>query len=289
MDETLTTIAQDFNSVQSVLSQYVVTPLNAFGIGGFVFDVDGASIANLNAEVTDHYAEDNSFFQDNIATRPGQYILRGYVGELVDIEDQSNSGPLQTLTQKLTTLTSLLPALSAGATEAQGYLGGDFNLQTITSPQFLSQASSLYSAVQSLLPTTKQQAAFQYFKALWNAKILVSLQTPFEFINNMAILNVAAIQQEDTKYKMDFAVTLKQIRYASTNTALFDPNNILGSLGGGTPASNPEILPPPVASLPQNGSAIGNQTPIVNGSVNGNAISGFPNMSFAPWANQGGF
>jgi len=296
-DSFLQTLSSDFNSMQSVLSNYIVTPLNSFGIGGFVFDVEGASIGTLSAEVTDHYAEDNSFFQDNIAIRPKQFILRGFIGELTHSVDVQDLSLLQTLTQKLTTLNAVLPALSSGVQQAQSFFdGGDFSLQKITSPQFLSQANSLYAAVQNMLPQNKQQAAFQYFKALWQSKILVSLQTPFEFVSNMAITNVTAIQHEETKYRTDFSITLKEIRYASTKTTLFDVNSLISPLSsaGGVPVSNPEVpssLPSNISALPPNGNALASQSTILNGSVQGISTPAFGfslsggAKAFAPWVN----
>ena len=52
------------------LKQYVVTPLNAFGVGGFVFDSEGDTTVNLSADITDHYLEDNTSVQDHIAIKP---------------------------------------------------------------------------------------------------------------------------------------------------------------------------------------------------------------------------
>jgi hypothetical protein len=281
----LSTLGSAFTSMQGALSQYIVTPLSAFGIGGFVFDVDGAQTANLDADITDHYAEDNSFFQDNIAIHPRKYILRGYVGEVVDIEGKSNNGVLQTVVQKLTQVTALLPTLAAGCAQAQNLISstdfGSFGsvANTLTSNSFLSSASSLYAGIKNLLPKTKQAAAYAYFKAAWQSKILVSMQTPFEFINNMAIQNVVAIQQEGNKYQMDFAVTLKEIRFAATTTTTFNPNSPGGPLtnaNGGTAASNPEIpganaqpLPSPIAQQDPNANNISSQPAVNNGSVQG--------------------
>lgn len=222
----LSSVSGGIDSLQSALTQYVVSPLNAFGIGGFVFDVEGQSTANLTAEVTDHYAENNSFLQDNIAVRPKQYILRGYVGELVDRVNTDGTSTIATLTQKLTEVNAMLPQLSAGVQQAQGlFAGGGFSsfgsaIDTLTAADSLGGISSLYGAVKNLLPATKQQAAFQFFKSLWMSKILVSLQTPFEFISSMAVINVIAIQQEPSNSIMDFAITLKEIRYAQTKTVI---------------------------------------------------------------------
>jgi len=73
---------------------------------------------------------------------------------------------------------------------------------------------------------TKQQQAYMYFKALMEQKIIVSVQTPFEFMNKMAIESVTAIQSEGQRYMSDFSITLKEIR----TVALVSP--LQGTYGG---------------------------------------------------------
>jgi len=52
MSNTLDVITAD-------LQNYIVAPMNAFGVGGFVFDIMGEQISQLQADITDHYTEDN--------------------------------------------------------------------------------------------------------------------------------------------------------------------------------------------------------------------------------------
>ena len=58
-----------------------------------------------------------------------------------------------------------------------------------------------------------------YFKVFWEKKILFSVQTPFEFLQNMAIESIIARQDETTRYISDFTITLKQMRFATLGTA----------------------------------------------------------------------
>lgn len=69
---------------------------------------------------------------------------------------------------------------------------------------------------------TKQEQAFQYFSKLWESKVLVSVQTPFEFFNNMAIESVVAIQREDSQHISDFSITLKQIKKAKVKIVAYN-------------------------------------------------------------------
>lgn len=205
---------------QSSLSQYVVTPMNAFGLGGFVFDIEGEARVELTNEITDHYVEDNGAIQDHIAVKPKKLTLRNYIGELVFRQDKTTDTPLQKAVQKLTVLDATLPTLAIGAQQAYNAIerqaAGTFSAgQAFTAAT--NTASNLYALVKNLVSSTnRQQAASQYFKALRDQKMLFSVQTPFEFMTNMAIETIIAIQPEDSIYISNFSITLKEIRTAST-------------------------------------------------------------------------
>lgn len=228
----------NFASISNAFSTYVVSPLNAFGLGGFIFDVEGDAVTNLEAEITDHYTEDNTTIQDNIAIRPVKVVLTNYVGELVFRQDNTTNTPVEQLTQKLTVLGSYLPALTPGAQQAYDILSGNASLpspdvlSSLSAPNIadtVNNAANIFGMVQNLLPpTTKQQQAYQYFKALWQQKILFAIQTPHEFLTNMAIESVRAHQPEETRDMSDFTLTLKQMRFASAQFVPYPPTQQAG-------------------------------------------------------------
>jgi hypothetical protein len=208
-------------------------------LGGFVFDVAGESTANLSADITDHYTEDNEALQDHIAIRPKKITLKGYVGEVVYNGGGSSNTALQQAVQKLTELSSFLPTLSAAASQIQ---------QSASTPTdsniALSDAANIYGLVQNLLGATgnqaRQQNAYTYFKALMNQKVLMGVQTPWEFMTNMAIETITAIQPEGSIYITDFAVTLKEIRIAQVASTAYTANP---SGGLGSSSTNPAGTP----------------------------------------------
>ena len=213
-------MASELDALTGEFQNYIVSPLNAFGLGGFVFDVEGESTTKLEAEITDHYTEDNKAVQDHIARKPKLITLRGYVGELVYKPDgETASSILQTVTQKLTTLSAFLPTVSTATAQLQAVATNG----TIGFNEGLSDAADIYGLVQNLIGSTgdmaQQQAAYLYFKACWEQGILMGIQTPWEFLTNMAIQNVVAIQAEGSKYITDFSVTYKQMRFAKTVSA----------------------------------------------------------------------
>jgi len=81
--------------------------------------------------------------------------------------------------------------------------------------------------------TAKQQNAYSYFSACQSAGILMGIQTPWEFLTNMAIETIVAIQPEDSIFMTDFSITFKQIRIAATQTA----STALSGTGGITSPS----------------------------------------------------
>lgn len=263
------------------LKQYVVAPVNAFGLGGFVFDVEGDSTLNLSTEITDHYLEDNSSVQDHISIRPKRVILRRYVGELVYEPEQGLASTVQSMVQKLTALSSFLPTLSKGAEQIFSLKSQDitFNkLRDSVSSLTVNQLTDYWAFGKNLLggQSSRQQQAYMYLKSLMEQRILVSLQTPFEFVNNMAIESITAVQPEGSKYISDFTIVLKQIRFAQLITA---PSGSVGTVVSGN-IGNPETtLNPPADQFNppvQQGKAAVQYEPIQNNGVVNGTDKSFP-------------
>lgn len=241
-------IGSSLTNITNVINQYVVAPIAAFGIAGYVFNALGESTTRLDNEISDHYAEDNTAIQDQVANRPLRVTLKGYVGELVFNLAGSSPSTLNTLAEKLTGLSSFLPQLSSAATQAQQAL----STTSLTSAfnTGLSAASNIYGLVQNVLGAfgqfQNQQNAYTYFKALWQSKTLMGIQTPYEFLSDMMIENVTPVQPENTQWMSEFAVTFKQMRFASTSSTAFTAGtNASATPSGGT--TQPATLSGPAA------------------------------------------
>lgn len=205
-------------NVTNIVQQYVVAPLAAFGLGGFVFSAEGEAQATLTADISDHYTEDNQAIQDQIAVHPKRVRLKGYVGELVYVSNGNSPSTLNSLTQKLTSISSFLPTLTSAAQQVQQAAA---NPSEVTFANTLSTASNIYGLIKNVLSsvnsdTPNQQNAYTYFKALIQSGTLMGIQSPWEFMTNMAIESVVVLQGENSKWISDFAITLKEIRIAST-------------------------------------------------------------------------
>lgn len=260
---------QSLSNIVSDINQFVVAPLAAFGIGGFVFNAEGEAREELSADITDHYAEDNKAIQDQVAIRPRRVTLKGYVGEVIYNGPTNPTSPIQNLAQKLTAITAFAPQLTAAATQTQ---------QAIANPiatdftGLLGNASNIYGLVKNALgsfgPTQNQQNAFNYFKALWQTSTLMGIQTPWEFITNMVIESVIAVQPEESRWITDFSVTFKEMRFAqTTTTSLNTASNQTGVPGVAGVQSLAPILEQSIAG-PQ-------QSPITNLGNNAGAVIDF--------------
>lgn len=229
--DTFTDALGVFDAVKDTFDKYIVRPANSFGLGGFVFDVEGETSINLSTEITDHYTEKNVAIQDHIAIRPKKITLKTYVGELVYRLDGSTDTDLQKAIQKLTVVDDYLPRLSSAGQQIKRLLDGDQS--DLSFNNLLNQASDIWALTKNLNPPIpRQQQAYMYFKALAEQKILVSLQTPFEYAANMAIETIIATQSEDSQWISDFSITLKEIRTVSTRNVRFDYTREAGDLQG---------------------------------------------------------
>lgn len=220
----------------------------------FIFDYEGEQTASLESDITDHYIEDNTAVQDQVALKPEIITTHGFVAELNDVPPF----PLQYVkeaAEKLTAIGAYAPQLSATANLAYaeafqlyqvgqnavntavaawssiGSIGGGGNGQSVIGSNGITAASN----------QNKQQIAFQKFYGYWRNRTLFTVQTPWAVFQNMAILRLRAIQSEETNVITDFEITFKMIRIAQTlNLSAGFPVSYAGRLN--SQASSPTDL-----------------------------------------------
>ncbi len=246
----ISSITSQITSLSNVL---MVSPQNTVGYqpqasgssnasgNPIIFNYEGEQTATLESDITDHYVEDNTAIQDQIAIKPPVITTHGFIGELNDIAP-SYLQNLKTLANKLTVISGYFPSLSVTALLA-------YNEAVFAANTALNAVDSAVSAVQSIagvftggngqavisgngqlstsfgsglnqfLGQNKQQAAFQQFYTYQTKKVLFTVQTPWAVFQNMAIKSLRAIQDAETRVITDFEVTFKMIRTASVITA----------------------------------------------------------------------
>lgn len=201
----------------------LIYPPTVIGISGWMFDVRKTEQIDIEADITDHYMEDNSFINDHIVRRPVTITMSGYIGELVATKPAG-------IDAALAFLSSSLSAVSA-------YLG-DYSPQTLqVMQQIISQTQSYISVATAAVNQTKnlikqlsnfganltkQQQAYQDLYALYLGNDLLSVQTPWQIFENMKIQKISFIQGEDSDSYSDISITLKEMRFSSLGIANFD-------------------------------------------------------------------
>lgn len=207
------TNARDYSNEQF---NVLIAPRSARGIGGFMFDVPEDDQLELNSDITDHFTEDNSYINDHIVNQPIEVTVSGFVGELVFTPPDGLEGVLSRLSSRLSVV--------------DGFLGGYLSQQQQSINRTVSQAEQAVANVNQFLDRaqnliaffdgediedSRQRQAFNKLRALWGAQRIMTIQTPWTYLENMAITNITFLQDDVSEDRSDISVTLKQIRFAS--------------------------------------------------------------------------
>lgn len=218
-----------------------------------IFDFQGEQSVDLASDITDHYTEDNTALQDQIALRPEIIRTLGYVSDLNDVIPDALA-PLQTVATKLTPLTAYTPELTLTAIKALNEAATAYALAKLG----VSAAVSKWGG--DSVQQNKQQAAYLRFMGYWRERRLFKVQTPWCIFPFCAIQNVKAVQSADTRTFSTFEVTFKVIRFARTVQSGFIDfgqgrfNNQAAPLldnGNSTPASSTALADQLTGSLPR--------------------------------------
>jgi len=215
-------------TASNLTNEFIVSPIVNMGFAGFTFDSVEETTVDLESDITDHYTETNAAIQDNIALKPEIITLGGKVGELVYKNDEKKS-TIANITEKISTINAFVPIITSSAKQARNFL----QRTPQTSKDYFSQGVNtgvdLYQTFQTLNPPdTAQARAFNFFRSMWKAKQLVSLETPYTFYRNMAIMAIRATQPRETKYVTNFTITLKQVNFAATKINKYDAEKYQG-------------------------------------------------------------
>lgn len=190
-----------------------------------LFHYQGEQAVTLECDITDHFTENNSAIQDQIALKPIIITASGYIGELNDIVPPILA-PLKFTADKLTVVSAYVPGLSATAIRAYNQAVFLFSVGKKAYDSAISSWTSIRnggaqttisgSGITVAGVQNKQQQMFQQFAAYRDQRTLFTIQTPWAVFTDMAMLSVRAIQDEETRVISNFEVKFKQIRYANT-------------------------------------------------------------------------
>ena len=211
----------NISKVSEAITEYIIVPSTMFGISGFVFDGDGETQVTHTTAITDNVIEDNSVIHDHIATKPVKLKMVRYMGELA----LKKETPLQALAGKIVPVLAPVVAFAPKMVSVTKNVTDIVNKTKPMNLDALSTADDLYSLFKNLNPrASNKQKAYIYFKALAEKGIPVSVQTPFQYFQNMVIETITATETEDNEEVSNFSLEMKQLRYASVTTTGFDEN-----------------------------------------------------------------
>jgi hypothetical protein len=221
-------------SITSLSNLILVTPQKNIGyqpqstdpkttLDSLLFHYEGEQSVTLESDITDHYVEDNTVINDNIALRPETITTQGFIGELNNVIPE-DLAVAKLLADKLTIVDAYTPQLSTTALIAFNNATQLYQIKNNAQNSIASTWSSLNktgglssidgSNVDKQPSQNKQQQMFQQFYIYWRNRTLFTVQTPWAIFKNMAIRSLRAVQDSETRMITDFEVSFKIIRFA---------------------------------------------------------------------------
>src|SRR5271167_1789126 len=114
-------VAQVTTAAAALGNLLLVTPNNTIGYQpqnpnnptdnppALLFNYEGENTVNLMSDITDHWVENNSSIQDQIALKPVEITTQGFIGELNNLPPNSVFQALQQAANKLTGVSAYAP------------------------------------------------------------------------------------------------------------------------------------------------------------------------------------
>ena len=191
-----------------------------------LFHYEGENLAHLQSDVTDHYIEDNTTIQDQVALKPEKVAVHGFIGELNDVFPVGvpNNGQISAILPNVPAFVSAFTTSGQNSINqaAAAYKTAQSATDTAVSAWgALSGASSntvigSSGIVSKGLGQNLQQAVFQQFYLYWRSRTLFTVQTPWAVFANMIIEELRAQQEESTRVITDFYISFKMMRFSTT-------------------------------------------------------------------------
>ena len=208
----------------------IISVLSSTGIAGFKFHVPQSEQVKMESDITDHYSDANTPFQDHIARRPIQVTLTGLQGEYFysvnEIEDT-----LALITPAITLCKQYIPKLSAATMQAKtGWQKYQKSLETATKNTTANiglwdktkmawqnlNGVDLFRLFQEVYKLTSAQTrAFLYLQALWLSNQPFSVETTWRRYDNMLIQSVQPIRDNNADIT-EFTVVFKQVNFTQS-------------------------------------------------------------------------
>lgn len=218
------------------LKEYFISGDTEQGIIDLRLDIIGTETLTADCDVTDHYTESNTAYQDQISIKPRIYTIEGEVGELVWYQKDSVSQVVGQVAQRLEGIISFLPIRSKSFNQMKK--------TAMKAAQWVDTGSNILSRASNLLSLdilnekgdktgsrslSNQEQAYIYLVGFRDNRTLLTIQTPWGVLKNYVIMNLKFTQPRETKDKSIISITLKEIRLTQIETVKFDANKFQGN------------------------------------------------------------
>lgn len=206
----------------------LVNPKKNFGISAqntadptFVFHLRGEEVVTLQSDVTDHFVENNTAIQDQVALKPEVFTVSGLIGELNNVPSNRALEIAQQATERLSPIGVFVPGLTAAALRAYNKAFQTYTVAEKARKNAVAAWNTITGKGDKPLPgeypsQNKQQIAYTQFYRWWKARQLFTVQTPWNIFDDMIIMTLRATQSEETRMVTDFEITFKKMNFAKT-------------------------------------------------------------------------
>lgn len=188
-------------------------------------DIIGDETLTADCDVTDHYVESNTAYQDQITLKPQVYTISGEVGELVWYQKNPISQTIGQVAQKLEGVISFLPIRSKGFNQMKKTV--------MKASQWVDTASNALTKLSSLVglggAMTRQAQAYQWLVVYRNMRMPLTIRTPWGILKDYVVTNLEFKQPKETKDKSYITITFKEFRLTSIHTVPFDIDKYQGN------------------------------------------------------------
>jgi hypothetical protein len=217
---------KQLQALKDHVKEYFIVGQGTQGLVNLRLDIVGDESLSADCDITDHYVESNTAYQDQISLKPKIYTINGEVGELVWYQKDNASQIFGQVAQRLEGIVSFLPIRSKSFNQMKS--------EVMKAAQWVDTASNAVSKISNLMSdsfgsVTHQQQAYQELVAIRDGRKPVSVKTPWGILEDYAITNLKLTQPKETKDKSTISITFKQFRTTSVGKVEFDASKYQGN------------------------------------------------------------
>lgn len=208
------------SDLQKSANEALIQPNGFRGVGGLRIDIIDVESTSLEADITDHFVEDNTAIQDHIINKPKVVTINGLIGEFIITTEEES--PAIRSSNRLQTVDLYEPQYTDGVKQSQRGIEGDYQGNRDTPAEQQVNQDNAYSQIQTAIIGTGQEKAYNFLKALRDNKLLTNVLTRYEYMQNMVIQSLAFSNRRNSLDVSEVAITLKQIRFANVASTQVD-------------------------------------------------------------------